>query len=396
MAFTYNRRGSKYVWIGFSLPNGQQKLMSSKLTDPDQALQVALSYERASAMARKKKLHDGAARKVLREIQMIAGIETADGESAASFLERRKAALVARFRTGRTLERYTDVLDRWLKGNPELAQEAIGAITRRDAANWRDRLLAVPLSPTTVNHHLITLAREFREAKLQELISENPWDGVRVPNARKQRQRRQPFTWAQFTALLETTAPGAADPIEDAEEWHLFLKMAGYMGQRRMDNARLQASQIDLGRRVVRFWRSKNRDWLEVPIHPALQPDLAAAVKRHPTGPLLPALAARPTTGRSSLSDEFRQKILPRIGIDQPYQKGGGRKLAAYSIHSLRHALSTWLNEAGVSDVDRMRLVGHADQQVSQGYTHTGLEQAHRAIAKLPRMKRFDRRSTRK
>jgi integrase len=390
VAFTYQRPGSKYVWMGFTLPNGQQKLMSSKLTDPNQALQVALSYERASTMARQKKLTDRTARKVLREIQLLAGIETLDGESAASFLQRRKEALKVRFRDGRTLERYHDVLDRWLKGNPVLAQEAIGAISRKDATDWRDHLLAVPLSPSTVNHHLITLTREFKEAKLQELITENPWEGVRVANAKKQRQHRRAFTWAHFTALLETTAAGAQEPVQDAAEWHLFIKIAGYMGQRRGDNARLQADQIDTQRRVVRFWRSKNKDWLEVPIHPALLPDLEAACKRHPTGPLLPALAARPKTGRTSLSDEFRQTILPRIGIVQPYnvnQERQGRKLAPYSIHSLRHALSTWLNEAGVSDVDRMRLVGHADRDVSQNYTHTGLEQAHRAIARLPKLK---------
>lgn len=47
-----------------------------------------------------------------------------------------------------------------------------------------------------------------------------------------------------------------------------------------------------------------------------------------------------------------KQTILPRVGIVQPYakrteEKGVDRTLAAYSLHSLRHSLSMWLNNAG-------------------------------------------------
>lgn len=396
MAFTYRRPGTNKIWIGFKLPNGKQRLMSSGVEDEQQAMQLACSYERASGLATQKALTEARARKVIREIQMLAGLAPTEVETTRAFLEKRKEALRARFREGRTLERYTDVIDRFLRGHPELAVRPISEVTRRDAAAWRDHLQQT-MASTTVNHHLSTLTREFKEALLQDLIEENPWSEIRVANAGRDRQQRRPFTWAQFNALLETTSPTAREPVPDAEEWHLFIKVAGYMGQRRMDGARLEADQIDLERRVVRFRRGKNKDWHEVPIHGSLLPDLAAAIKRHPQGRIMPALAARPATGRNSLSDEFRQVILPRIGIDQPYGEGGGRrKLAEYSIHSFRHALSTWLNEAGVSDVDRMRIVGHVDRDVSRGYTHAGLKQAHRAIAKLPRTKRFDRKKARR
>ncbi len=92
------------------------------------------------------------------------------------------------------------------------------------------------------------------------------------------------------------------------------------------------------------------------------------------------------------MTDIFRQQVLPLIGIVQPYEKHGekrrARTLAPYSFHSLRHALSTWLNAADVSDPDRMEIVGHSDAGVSHGYTHAGLRQARRALQKIPTAKR--------
>jgi len=92
------------------------------------------------------------------------------------------------------------------------------------------------------------------------------------------------------------------------------------------------------------------------------------------------------------LSKIFRETVLPRGGISQPYAKpsegkGVGRTLAKYSIHSLRHSLATWLNEAVVPDLMRMRLIGHEDPKVNRKYTHTELMHAAAAMAKVPNIK---------
>ena len=81
---------------------------------------------------------------------------------------------------------------------------------------------------------------------------------------------------------------------------------------------------------------------------------------------MMPIMANRPATGRESISDIFRNSIFPKIGIVQRYggTKRSGRTVSDYSFHSLRHSLSTWLNEIGVSEIDRMRIVGHADKAV--------------------------------
>lgn len=225
----------------------------------------------------------------------------------------------------------------------------------------------------------------------KEWLTKNPWENLSIANANKTAQKRDAFTFTQFEALLAaTSAPAVA--LKHAEEWHRLVCVGGYTGQRKTDCVQLTGEQVDLARGVIRFARRKNKDVREVPIHPSLRPALVSAIEQQGKGKLLPALAALPPRGRRSVSDAFRLKVLPLIGVDQPFGPAGkARTLAPLSFHSLRHALSTWLNDAGVSDVDRMEIVGHKDRQVSQGYTHAGLKNARKALAKVPRLGRKPR-----
>jgi integrase len=92
---------------------------------------------------------------------------------------------------------------------------------------------------------------------------------------------------------------------------------------------------------------------------------------------------------RRAISNHFRRAILPRIGLRQDYapasaEKGAGRRLAPYSLHSLRHSLSTWLAAAGVEESMRMRLIGHENASVNRGYTHRDHAAAASALAAVP------------
>ena len=62
------------------------------------------------------------------------------------------------------------------------------------------------------------------------------------------------------------------------------------------------------------------------------------------------------------------------------------RRLAAEAgvppikLHETRHSANSLMREAGVDQELRMQIVGHADRDGNDRYTHT-LEQAHRAAA---------------
>ena len=360
--------------------------MSTHTEDENEALQKALMFEKMSLLARKKQLDERTTRRVLQQIALAAGHDAGDGLTVKEFLDEQRALLGHSFK-GRTLERYQYALDHFRDAGG-LEAQPLHAVTPARAVEWRDSLVKEGLATSTLNHQLGVLRRAFQPAVQKEWLERNPWDGLAVKRAKKKKQQREAFSFKQFEALLNATAAAGAS-LDSAGEWHLLIRLAGYSGQRRTDCVQLEGAAVDLEKNLLRFWRRKNKDWKEVPIHAALRPALVAAVKKHGQGKLLPALAALPLTGRKSVTDIFRQKVLPLVGIVQPY--GGDehlRTLAPFSFHSLRHGLNTWLNDEGVSDADRMELVGHADKRVSSGYTHTGLKHAKRALGKVPKAKR--------
>lgn len=386
MASVKIRPNSPFYVACFRLPNGKRKQVSTHTTDKKEAQQIALSYEKAASLAEARALNETTARAVVQEIAALAGYKMAQGRiTVAEHFNAIIAAPAPNLRE-RTVERYGYALRHFRDGSG-LADRQLFEVQRTHALAWRDSLIAEGLSPSSVNSQLGTVRLAFAQAIESGYIDRNPFDGVRVKGARRMAQRREAFTFEQFSSLVN--ALGLADcPVEHAHEWRLLVLLAGYTGQRRGDLVALKADAVNLQRGVIGFWRSKNADRHEVPIHPALHRELAKRLAEVPAGaPLFPELTKLRTRGRESISDQFRQTVLPIIGIVQPYQHSSGQRkrvLAPLSFHSLRHSLSSWLNAAGVSDVDRMKVVGHADKAVSFGYTHAGLENAKRAIALVP------------
>jgi len=385
MASIKQRKGSS-LWVAcYTMPDGSRKQVSTHTADEKQAMQIALGYERASGMAKEGRLNAATSKRVLGQIAAVSGCDIGGQVATVRQFLADQIKELKQVHGDRTLERYTYALQHYIDKSG-LANEPIDNVTQANAANWRASLLAEGLSGTTVNHQLGTLRRAFGEALKREMITRNPFDGCNVKGTKKKKQRREAFTFDQFRDLV--TALELADcPVAHADEWRLLVILAGYTGQRKSDCVQLKGSQVDLRGGVIRFWRSKNNDFHSVAIHPALARNISALVKKRGKLELFPNLSEYPRTGRGSTTDVFRQQVLPLIGIDQPYaeaKESRGRKIAPFSFHSLRHSLSSWLNAAGVSQVDRMALVGHEDSAVSNSYTHAGLENAQRAIKLIP------------
>ena len=56
------------------------------------------------------------------------------------------------------------------------------------------------------------------------------------------------------------------------------------------------------------------------------------------------------------------------------------------SWHSFRHTWATLSDQLGLSQTERMRLLGHSNASVTAGYTHPELEQMRTKLAKLPKV----------
>jgi integrase len=388
---------SALFYACFKLPTGQKRPDGTPIyrrvqrttgtADRSKALQIALSLEQASVLAAEGKWQDKSAGRFLAELSALTGTTMASREPLNAFLTRWLQMRVASLKPDSVI-RYDGILTAFLGHMGALAGCAISEVTPAQVAAFRDAQAAAGISATTINKSLMVLGQAFDEAHRQGLVERNPARGLNVKGAAKQKQHRRAFTFDQFRALYAALGEDRGwmrNPLR--LEWQTFVALAGYTGGRQQEIAHLTWEQIDLKRGVLTLARGKTSDTHWIPLHTALRAHLE---RTHPDGrygPVMPLLAARQ---RRHISNDFRRLILPRIGVDQPFaaHKTGnkGRRLAEYSIHSLRHSLATWLAAAGIEEAMRMRLIGHEDATVNRGYTHANAEQAAKALEAVPNL----------
>lgn len=415
MASVRPRRESKFWSACFKIPTGKidakgriifrRVQRSTGTTDRSRAEQLAISYERVAVLAAEKQFTENAARKFLQEITAISGVTIGNVEATDAYLKR---WLTNR---GPTLEessrsRYEGVVNHFIAWLGPRAQAPLLEISPQTIARYRDAETAAGKRPVTVNKTLNILAQAFAEPTQFKVFDTNPAKGLNVRGAGRQKQKRVPFTFDQFKALVKALAafdpaevphpPGrraytqtARDPVGVvAGDWLSLIVVCAYTGARQQEAAQLGWEQVDVAKSRLTLNRTKTGDEHWIPMHPSLQAHLRRLArrvhgKRTPAGPIMPTLAR---TQRRILSNIFRRSILPLIGIVQDYAENPGsrRQLAPYSIHSLRHSLSTWLQQAGVEEMMRMQIVGHEDESVNRGYTHSDFKARSAALARVP------------
>jgi integrase len=402
MASTKKFPGSKHWFACFKLPTGQvdsrgraifrRVQRSTGLTDETRALQVAISCERAALAAAEKRWTERSARLFLQELNILAGVQVDEVEPTDTFLQRwltgKKHTIAAR-----SFLNFESIVGDFLEHLGARKGAPLIEITPRVVAGFRDTELSVGKSPTTVNKALGILGQAFDEAVTTQVMTVNPARGLRVKGADRRAQKRQAFTFEQFRALIQATAPGAKS-VRGAQihsEWQTFILVAGYTGARQQEAAKLKWTDVEFAKQAIALRRSKNGDVHWMPLHPSLEAHLrrrAAGCGGERSVFVMPYVAG---LQERQISKYFRDMILPRIGIHQPYRKpnavaakSAGRKLAEFGVHSLRHSLATWLDEAGVSEMMRMRIIGHEDEDVSRRYTHSNHAKAAAELAKVP------------
>lgn len=363
---------------------------STGTSDKARALQIAISFERAAVAAAEKRWTENAGRKFLAELHALTGVAVAEVEPAGDFLRRwlrsheRGLGPASRTKYADTIRDFMSFIG---EGNP------LADITSKRVADFRDAESASGKGPSTVNKSLMILRQAFQEAVNQKLFDANPAQGLNVKGAKKAKQKRSAYTFDQFRELVRVTAPDYRPPERTTwknhtldPDWQTLIMVCGYTGSRQQEAAQLDWLQVEHDAMRMTLSRTKTADTHCIPIHPSLAVHLRKRWEdagRPKSGPVLPHLC---TVQRRRISNEFRRSILPRIGIVQAFATGNGkgRRIAAYSLHSLRHSLATWLEMAGIEESMRMQLIGHEDEDVNRGYTHTQLAQAAAALGKVP------------
>ncbi len=365
------------------------------LYEKSAAMMIAMSCEEVAKAASEKRHTELLARSFLEKVAAATSVSTAQTISLREHLEqwfKSKSLLVS----VKTKENYKTTLTQFLSFAERKNIISLADVSHHVMSEFRDQELLAGKGGGTINKSLNILGQAFRIAVASQALRTNPVDGLRVTGSRNRPQSRRPFTVEQFRSLYEAANPNRPSKrgVRLHEDWQTLVLICGYTGGRQQEVSKLTWERVDLANSWLWLKRTKGADMHQMPMHPAVRKHLMARKRKASakTGLIMTHLGTKP--GRT-LSKHFREFVLPRIGIRQPYSKRArehetnsvrqvGRKVAEYGLHSLRHSLNTWLNAEGVPEMTRMRLVGHRNADVSRRYTHEDHLQLSAALQKVP------------
>lgn len=376
MASIHRRPATPYFHAAFRGPDGRLILRSTKQTDRNSALAVALEFERAAKLAMRGELVEAQAREVLKGIMARADIgETIQTTSATVHFREWLASKEAR-KAAKTAERYKSVIDRFLQFLGPRATKPLTALTARDVDRFLNERMKAGVAPRTAILDVKIIRTALNAARRKGLIPTNPAEAVELPEVVG--MERGIFNPAEVKLLVDTAAG----------EWRTLILLAYYTGARLSDCCRMAWDGVDLAGGSLAYTQSKTGHKLTLPLHPDLLAHLEALAGTDNAEPfIMPGMANLKTGGRHGLSEGFK-RIMRKAGLDlQTVQGAGVRKLSRRTFHALRHSFTSALANAGVAPELRMKLTGHKSEAVHAAYTHHELETLRAAVGKLPRIK---------
>ncbi len=324
------------------------------------------------------------ARKIIMELtEEISGVKVIEKSLRtviADWLERKSPTV-----SSNTLDSYRTVTGSFLSYMFEqgLADGDIAAVSRDDVTRYRNEI-AKTKAPKTVNRHIKALRSLFKEAKRDNLITENPVEFIEPLRSRANVSRR-PFTIEELKSIL-----AVAD-----DEWRSLIRFGLYTGQRIGDIATLTWNNIDLIRGEIRLVTKKTGKQLCIPIaKPLIEHIEGLAVSDNPDQPIhAKSHELMMRHGRVNVISNAFADLLFKAGLRDSkvsHRKRSEkeldtpRKVHALSFHCLRYTAVTLLHEAGVPHAVVQQLIGHDSKSAHDGYIGVGREALVDAATKFP------------
>lgn len=219
------------------------------------------------------------------------------------------------------------------------------------------------LAATSVAGRLSAVRSLYRHALRQGTIAIDPLAGVRAPR----RPSRLPRVLTVEEAERLVTAPAQRSARDEAlvRRDAAMLELLYATGMRISELAGLTLDRLDVGRRRLRVVGKGNKERELVFGAPA------ASAMRHYLEVGRPVLAARGEPGPAVFLNASGRPLSIRgaRGIVDRWVEAAGAP-ARTSPHTLRHSFATHLLEGGADLRVVQELLGHANLQTTQVYTH--------------------------
>jgi integrase len=367
MASIHRRRKSK-VWIAFFRDeNRVQHGRSTGTTDRKTAQKIADQYEEVS---RSNKTLRQLARVITDLHQLTRKSEqTIELVTVRTYIDRWLGSKKNEVAPS-SFESYSIHLRRFLDFLGDRADRPLLEISKADITAYRD-WLAKDVSSSRTNLLLNTVKALIRSAVADDLLADDVAE--HVPAVRSEgKQEKRAFTLGELQAVM-----AVAD-----EEWQSMIRFGLLTGQRLMDIARLRWDNVDTAAGVIRLTTQKTSKALIIPLSDTLREHVTTL---DPSSEYLHPRLSR--TAQSTLSHEFAL-LLQTCGLVAARNDAKGRRKNTneLSFHSLRHTAVSLLKDAGLPQAVVMEYVGHSSAQMSQHYTHVGIESLRKAAEALPKI----------
>lgn len=374
MASIHHMRRSPFWYCAFYLPDGSRSFKSTKTSDKRKATAICLEWEQASREGKEGRLTETQTRKVMARIFAVANQDKLPCATLTDFLKtwlRKKSLEVA----DSSHEQYSITAKALLSHFAAKANKPVDAITRRDAASFRDAL-AERLAGSTINKHIKICRVAWGDAVKESVCRENIFALTDLVKANK--STRRAFSLPELQRILAACN----------DEWRGMVIAALYTGQRSSDVSNLTWQQIDMGDASIHFTTRKTGATVNIPIaKPFMRYLMERPSADKPDAPLFPALAGQRS---NTLGRQFSEILMEAGLVERRTHKSRGkgrdtrRDVGGLSFHCLRHTATSLLKNAGVSDVVAREIIGHESEAVSRAYTHIEADTLRAAINKLP------------
>ena len=311
--------------------------------------------------------------------QRAAGVVTVEMGHAATPVKRHAADYLAALQLSGVKPDHhaitTNLLNRLVA---DAGWAALADITADSLRAFVTRLLAGGLT-VSYGNKFINVAKAFVHWMLRERrIGADPLAGVKRGNEKraKKRRARRPLHEHELVALLAAEVADTGRNLHARRslvERRLPYALAAYAGLRRAELADLRWGDLRLHAPVpfvqLREEQTKNGKADALPLHPYLLGLLRSA---DPGDEDAPVVATVPDI-------KTLKKDLARVGID--FADAKGRRA---DFHAFRHTLATNLSAAGCSETNKRAMMRHADESVTDGYSHARLAELADVLARIP------------
>ncbi|HKW86036.1 MAG TPA: tyrosine-type recombinase/integrase, partial [Nitrospiraceae bacterium] len=239
----------------------------------------------------------------------------------------------------------------------------LAEITPKLIVDYKNQRYAAGLKPASINRELATLKKAFNLAVREwEWCRENPVS--RVSMEREHNQRDRWLSREEETRLLHACAP-----------WlHGLVMFALHTGMRMGEIVALTWRGVDLHRRTVTVFRSKNGERRTIPVNDTV---LAVLNEKSTVRSLKTDLVFCSQAFTPLESGHLRRSF--RLALRKA-------EIGDFHFHDLRHTFATRLVQAGVDLYKVQRLLGHQSPLMTQRYAHHYPESLRDGVEILDRM----------